>query len=63
MSQETANRENLEHEALAAMERQNSEPAPYVERPKSQRILALILAGVVIVGVILYFCWIAGILK
>ena len=32
---------------------------PYVERPLSQRIFAWILAGVVIVGVILYYYWIA----
>lgn len=34
----------------------------YVERPKSTRILAWILLVIVIIGIILYYLWIAGIL-
>ena len=41
---------------------QEEQKETYVERPKSQRVLAWILAGVVIVGVILYYGWISGIL-
>lgn len=33
--------------------------APYVERPRGQRIFAWVLAGIVILGVILYYFWIA----
>ena len=32
---------------------------PYVERPKGQRIFAWVLAGIVILGVIFYYFWIA----
>ncbi len=63
MTQNEMNREELEHQAIHETEKQNQEPAPYVERPRSQRILAWILAGLVIVGVLLYFGWIAGILR
>ena len=41
---------------------QEAEKTPYVERPRGQRIFAWVLAGLVTVGVVLYFCWIAGIL-
>ena len=34
----------------------------YVERPKSTRVLAMVLAIIMIIGVILYYLWIAGIL-
>ena len=34
----------------------------YTERPRSHRVLAWVLAGLMILGVILYFGWIAGIL-
>jgi len=62
MTQKEPSREALEHQAL---EEQNvqAEKQEYVERPKFQRILAWILAGVVIVGVLLYTAWVAGILK
>lgn len=33
------------------------EPEPYVERPKSQRILAWICIGVMIVGIFFYCYW------
>lgn len=62
MSQNNSSKEMLEHQALEELEKQNAETTPYVERPRSQRILAWILAGVVIVGVLFYFGWIAGIL-
>lgn len=35
----------------------------YVERPKSSRILAWVLLVLVVTGVILYYLWIAGILR
>lgn len=62
MTQKEPSREALEHQALEA---QNVQPEKqeYVERPKSQRILAWVLAGVVVVGVALYTLWIAGVLK
>ena len=62
MTQNQMNREELEHKAFEELEKQEQK-TEYVERPKSQRILAWILAGVVAVGVLLYFAWIAGILK
>ncbi len=62
MAQNNSSRETLEHQALAELEKQNTQSTPYVERPRSQRILAWILAGIVVVGVLLYFGWIAGIL-
>ena len=62
MAQNEMNQEELEHKALQELENQ-TEKSEYVERPKGQRILAWVLAGVVIVGVLLYFGWIAGILK
>ena len=33
---------------------------PYVERPLGQRIFAWVLFGVVVLGVILYYYWIAN---
>ncbi len=62
MTQKEPSREALEHLALEEQNAQ-SEKQEYVERPKFQRILAWILTGVVVVGVLLYFAWIAGILK
>ena len=58
---EYSNREELEHAAMEAMEKQQQEEnrEPYVERPKSHRILAWALLGAVIVGVLLYYFWIA----
>ena len=61
MSDHEINRAELEHKALEALERE-AQKNEYVERPRSQRVLAWILAGVVVVGVLLYFGWIAGIL-
>ena len=63
MTETEHSREELEQQALEEIVRQEQQSEPYVERPKSQRILAWILAGVVILGVILYYCWISGILK
>ena len=62
MSDNAINREELEHKAQEALEQQ-AQKSEYVERPKSQRVLAWILAGVVVVGVLLYFGWISGILQ
>ncbi len=62
MTQKEPSREALEHQALEAQNAQ-SEKQEYVERPKSQRILAWVLAGVVVVGVVLYAAWLAGFLK
>ena len=62
MTENEMNREELEHKALDEMAKQQKPSEPYVERPKSQRMLAWILAGVMIVGVILYFGWLSGIL-
>ncbi|MBQ1678518.1 MAG: hypothetical protein II062_03160 [Oscillospiraceae bacterium] len=60
MDQQELNKENPEQQAP---EQQENRETPYVERPRSQRILAWALAGVVALGVVLYLCWIAGILK
>ena len=46
-------REQAQHEA---------EKTPYVERPKSVRILAWVLAVLMIIGVLLYFGWISGLI-
>lgn len=61
MSEQERSREALEHQALEAKGKE-TEQTQYVERPRGQRVLAWILAGAVIVGVLLYFGWIAGIL-
>ena len=60
MDQQELNKENPEQQTP---EQQTVPGTPYVERPKGQRVLAWVLAGVVALGVVLYFCWIAGILK
>ncbi|MBQ2154733.1 MAG: hypothetical protein II437_06715 [Oscillospiraceae bacterium] len=54
-------REELEHQAMDAVAQQKAEEDKehYVERPKAHRILAWILICAVIVGVILYYFWIA----
>ena len=58
-------------EQLDAMEaEQNAEAEPlsepeasvYVERPRGTRIFAWVLLVLVVIGVILYYLWIAGIL-
>lgn len=57
--------EELEQEAPEAQELENqqeTQAAPYVERPKSQRVLAWVLLVLVVLGVLLYYGWIAGIL-
>ena len=56
------NREELEHQAMEAAAQQEQEKNEYVERPRSHRVLAWILVGVMIVGVLLYYGWISGIL-
>lgn len=61
MAENEMNREELEHKALNELEKQTAEPEKYVERPKYQRVLAWVLAVLVIIGVILYFGWISGI--
>lgn len=64
MDQQELNKENPEQKAPEQTpEQQTAQGTPYVERPRSQRILAWTLAGVVALGVVLYLCWIAGILK
>ena len=56
-------------EAETAAETPAEQPDPalqsdhYVERPRSQRILAWVLFGLVALGVILYCMWLAGVLK
>ena len=62
MSQNQPNREELEHQAMEAAARRE-EKQEYVERSKGIRILAWILAGLMIVGVAFYYCWISGIFK
>lgn len=63
MTDNQMNREELEHRAEQELNQQEQQPEPYVERPRSQRVLAWILAGAVVLGVILSYCWISGILK
>ena len=46
-------------DAEPVLERDDPE---YVERSRSTRVFAGILAAIMIVGVILYYCWISGIL-
>ena len=38
---------------------QDQPKEPYVERPRSQRILAWVLLVLVVIGVILWYYWIA----
>ena len=60
---EPYNREELEHAARDAMDKQEQaqeqQQEPYVERPKSLRIFAWILFGILMVGIALYYFWIA----
>ena len=60
---EPYNREELEHAARNAMDKQEQaqeqQQEPYVERPKSLRIFAWILFGILLVGIALYYFWIA----
>ncbi len=58
---EQMNREELEHLAMDQQAKQENEEAkePYVERPRWHRVFAWILAGVMVVGVLLYYYWIA----
>ncbi len=62
MNETIPNREELEHQAMEAAARQEEEKDKYVERPRGQRILAWVLLGAVVVGVLLYYGWISGIL-
>lgn len=62
MSDNTMNREELTHLADEEIEKRENQPAPYVERPKSHRVMAWILTGLIVAGVLLYYAWIAGIL-
>lgn len=62
MAESEMNREELENQAQEAAEQQEAQSTPYVERPRSQRILAWVLLVLVILGVLLYYGWIAGIL-
>ena len=41
---------------------QEPEKQEYVERPLGVRIFAWVLAGIMILGVLLYYGWISGIL-
>ena len=52
-----------QNEEMLDADTPQAETQIYVERPKYQRILAWILAIMVFVGVLLYYAWIAGILK
>ena len=61
MNNTIPNREELEHQAMEAQSAL-TEQKEYVERPKSQRVLAWILAAVRVIGVILYFGWISGLI-
>lgn len=63
MTENPMNREELTHLADEEIEKQEQQPTPYVERPRSHRVLAWILTGVMVVGVLLYVAWLAGILK
>ena len=64
---EKLNPDSLEQQAVSEepTEEQVPDPMtadaqePYVERPRGQRVFAWILAGIVILGVILYYFWIA----
>lgn len=55
------NREELEHAAREAMEKQEKEAnqEPYVERPKNLRVFAWALFGILMVCIALYYFWIA----
>ena len=62
MNESIPNREELEHQAMEELAKQQEEKPEYVERPKGQRILAWVLFGLVAVGVLLYYGWISGII-
>jgi hypothetical protein len=62
MTEHEMNREELEHQAMEAIAKQEEEKPEYVERPRSHRVLAWILVGVMVIGVLLYYGWISGIL-
>lgn len=51
--------EELEHAAMEAIEKQEQEKEPYVERSKGVRIFAWVLLALVVIGVLLYYFWIA----
>ena len=69
--------EPMQEEETRQEEQTGGDPAPelseaevsaqeqehYVERPRSQRILAWTLLGVTVLGVILYYLWLSGVLK
>ena len=63
MAQDEMNRESLENLARENENQLEAQAEPYVERPKSQRILAWVLFGLVALGVILYYFWLSGVLK
>ena len=58
---EHLNRDELEHLAMQEQEKQEreAEKEPYVERPKWHRVFAWILAVIMVIGVLLYYYWIA----
>ena len=65
MTQNEHRPEELEQEPreeLKEEEQTQPQPEPYVERPRSQRVLAWILTGIMVLGVLLYYAWISGIL-
>ena len=62
MTEYEPNREELEHQAMEAIAQQQ-EKQEYVERPRSHRVLAWILAVLMVLGVAFYYCWISGIFK
>ena len=62
MTEHEMNREELEHQAMEEIARQEEEKPEYVERPRFHRVLAWILFGVMVVGILLYYAWISGIL-
>ena len=62
MAQDEMNRESLENLARENENQLEAQAEPYVERPRSQRMLAWVLLALVVLGVLLYYGWIAGIL-
>ena len=59
MTEQEMNREELEHQAMEAVARQQ-EKQEYVERPRNHRVLAWVLLVLVVLGVAFYYCWISG---
>ena len=49
----------LDEKGQLPQDEPKQEPEPYVERPRGQRILAWVLLVIVIIGVILWYYWIA----